>query len=62
MLEKINHYKRELKEYKEYIELWIHEVKIPIAAAEMIVENHFLPCCPLPAVSPYIASYCGKIP
>ena len=40
MLEKINHYKRELKEYKEYIELWIHEVKIPIAAAEMIVENH----------------------
>lgn len=40
MSEKINSYKRELREYKEYIELWIHEVKIPIAAAEMIIENH----------------------
>ena len=40
MSEKINYYKREVKEYKEYIELWIHEVKIPIAAAQMIIENH----------------------
>lgn len=40
MSEKINHYKRDSQEYKEYIELWIHEVKIPIAAAQMIIENH----------------------
>lgn len=40
MAEHVNQYKRELKEYKEYIELWIHEIKIPIAAAEMITENH----------------------
>lgn len=40
MSERINHYKREAQEYKEYIELWIHEVKIPIAAAQMIIENH----------------------
>ncbi|MDE6608477.1 MAG: sensor histidine kinase, partial [Lachnospiraceae bacterium] len=40
MSERINHYKRESQEYKEYIELWIHEVKIPIAAAQMIIENH----------------------
>ena len=40
MTERVNLYKRELKEYKEYIELWIHEVKIPIAAADMIITNH----------------------
>jgi len=40
MLERINYYKRESQEYKEYIELWIHEVKIPIAAVQMLVENH----------------------
>ncbi len=40
MAEHVNFYKRELKEYKEYIELWIHEVKIPIAAADMIITNH----------------------
>lgn len=33
-------YRRRAKEYKEYIELWIHEVKVPIAAARMIIENH----------------------
>ena len=40
MTDHVNSYKRELKEYKEYIELWIHEVKIPIAAADMIITNH----------------------
>lgn len=40
MTEHVNQYKREMREYKEYIELWIHEIKIPIAAAGMIVENH----------------------
>lgn len=40
MTEHVNRYKREMREYKEYIELWIHEIKIPIAAAGMIVENH----------------------
>ena len=40
MLENVNYYKRIQEEYKEYIELWIHEVKIPIAASKMIIENH----------------------
>lgn len=35
-------HRRRAKEYKEYIELWIHEVKVPIAAARMLIENH--PC------------------
>lgn len=33
-------YRRRAKEYKEYIELWIHEVKVPIAAVKMMIENH----------------------
>lgn len=40
MTEQVNFYKFSSEEYKEYIELWIHEVKLPIAAAKMIVENH----------------------
>lgn len=36
----VNSYRREMEEYKEYIELWIHEVKLPIAAAHMIAQNH----------------------
>lgn len=40
MTEQVNVYKFSGEEYKEYIELWIHEVKLPIAAAKMIVENH----------------------
>lgn len=32
-------HEKNAKEYKEYIELWIHEVKVPIAAIKMIMEN-----------------------
>ena len=40
MLENVNYYKNIQEDYKEYIELWIHEVKIPIAASKMIIENN----------------------
>lgn len=40
MLEKINSVKNERKEYKEYIEQWIHEIKTPIAAVKLISENN----------------------
>ena len=40
MAENVNRYKYILEEYKEYIELWIHEIKIPIAASKLIVENN----------------------
>ncbi len=40
MVENVNRYKYKQEEYKEYIELWIHEIKIPIAASKMIVENN----------------------
>lgn len=28
------------EDYKEYIELWIHEIKLPIATSKMIIENN----------------------
>lgn len=40
MLENVNYYKNIQEDYKEYIELWIHEVKIPIATSKMIIENN----------------------
>ena len=40
MIENVNKYKYNQEEYKEYIELWIHEIKIPIATSKMIIENN----------------------
>ena len=40
MTEHVNEYKFLTEDYKEYIELWIHEVKIPIATSKMIIENN----------------------
>lgn len=40
MLENVNKYRYMTEDYKEYIELWIHEIKIPIAASKMIIENN----------------------
>ncbi len=40
MHENVNKYKYLQEDYKEYIELWIHEVKIPIAASKMVIENN----------------------
>lgn len=40
MLEQIGEVQRERKEYKEYIEQWIHEVKTPITAMKLICENN----------------------
>lgn len=40
MREEINSIKNSRKEYKEYIEQWIHEVKTPIASIKLIEENN----------------------
>ena len=40
MLENVNYYKNIQQDYKEYIELWIHEVKTPISASKLIIENN----------------------
>lgn len=43
MLEKIGEIQSERKEYKEYIEQWIHEVKTPITAMKLLCENNRFP-------------------
>lgn len=35
--------KLNIREYKEYIELWVHEVKTPIATCKLLIENNDLP-------------------
>ncbi len=40
MTEHVNEFKFLMEDYKEYIELWIHEIKIPIATSKMIIENN----------------------
>lgn len=40
MIENVNQYKYIQEDYKDYIELWIHEIKIPITASKMIIENN----------------------
>ena len=40
MNENVCKYKYLQEDYKEYIELWIHEIKTPIATTKMIIENN----------------------
>lgn len=40
MLENINKYKRRSDDLEDYIELWCHEIKTPIATSKMIIENN----------------------
>lgn len=40
MLEQVGRAKREQTEYREYIEQWTHEIKTPLTAMELLIENH----------------------
>ena len=40
MTERVSEYKQSVKDFKEFIELWIHEVKIPLASLSLIVHNN----------------------
>lgn len=39
MLEKVAETAQEQKEYKEYIEQWVHEAKAPVTAMKLLCEN-----------------------
>ena len=32
--------RRDMSEYREYVETWVHEIKTPIASARLTLENH----------------------
>ncbi len=38
-IENLNKYKYSFNEFKEYIELWCHEIKTPITTSKLIMEN-----------------------
>lgn len=40
MNDEIGHYKKEANDYMDYINLWIHEIKTPIATAKLISINN----------------------
>lgn len=40
MHENVNVYKNKQKEYRDYIEMWVHEIKTPIASSKLIIENN----------------------
>lgn len=39
-LEEINHFKNLQSGYREYIELWVHEIKTPISSSKLILQNN----------------------
>lgn len=40
MNDKVLNHDIELAEYKDYMETWVHEVKLPIATAKLLISNH----------------------
>lgn len=40
MSENINQIEEQMQDFKNYIEMWIHEVKIPLSTLVLISENH----------------------
>ncbi len=40
MSEKIKEYSLSIQDFKEYIEMWIHEVKLPLASINLMIHNH----------------------
>jgi len=43
MLEEIAQYRERETDYREYIELWVHEIKAPIASAKLVAKNNPAP-------------------
>lgn len=40
MHENVKYYKIIQEEYREYIEIWVHEIKTPIASSKLLIENN----------------------
>lgn len=43
MNDEIGEFKRGINDYREYIELWVHEIKTPIATCKLLIENNESP-------------------
>lgn len=40
MVDRVSEIERENREYREFVELWVHEIKTPIASSKFIIENN----------------------
>jgi len=40
MIENLHHFESQVKDFKDYVEMWIHEVKIPLSSLTLTVHNH----------------------
>ena len=40
MHENVKYYRGMQEDYREYIEMWVHEIKTPIASAKLVIENN----------------------
>ena len=40
MHEQVKHYRNIQEEYREYIEMWVHAIKTPIASSKLLIENN----------------------
>jgi hypothetical protein len=40
MCENVNVYKRRSEEFRDFIEMWVHEVKLPVASLQLMAHNH----------------------
>ena len=41
MHEHVKYYRNMQEEYSEYIEMWVHEIKTPIASSKLLIENNY---------------------
>lgn len=41
MHEQVKYYRSIQEEYREYIEMWVHEIKTPIASSKLLIENNY---------------------
>ncbi|MEG1059388.1 MAG: ATP-binding protein [Clostridia bacterium] len=39
-IDNLNRYKTNIEDFKDYIQMWLHEIKTPISAAKLIIENN----------------------
>jgi signal transduction histidine kinase len=40
MLENVNDYRYKQEEFRDYVEMWVHEIKTPISSSKLIIENN----------------------
>lgn len=40
MCENVSDYKRSSADFREFIEMWVHEVKLPVASLQLMAHNH----------------------